>query len=383
MAVAWLGYVYIGYPVLLAIIGLMRRFRPASRDDFLPAVSVLVSARNEEKDIGWKIRETLNWDYPADRLELLVASDASEDRTDEIVRAIQDSRLKFVRMERRVGKNVALNHLAQVAKGEILFFTDANSHVPSSSLRRMVRYFADARVGCVTGAARTKQQEIMVSTSVGERSYWRYESRVQQLESKIGSVLICFGAIFCMRRSLFAPLHADLANDLELPIRVGSQGLSLIFEREAYAVEKAPGSPREEFNRRRRICSQGMLGFWRLRGSLKGLRAWQFLSRKLLRWLILVPMGIFFVSSAALYDQVVFKAFFAAQIVFCMLAFLGWLLAAFGRSSGRLVVLPFYFLLVNLAAFFGVIETILGRRYRVWEIAALTRGPDGNSARIS
>ena len=374
MAVAWLAYVYIGYPVLLGVIGLVRRFRPALQDDFLPAVSVLVSARNEEKDIGWKVRETLNWNYPADRLELLVASDASEDCTDEIVRGFQDSRLKFVRMEGRVGKNVALNRLARLATGDLLFFTDANSHIDRSCLRRMIRYFADPRVGCVTGKDLALKETAESAITLGEKSYWGYESLVQSLESRLGSVLICFGAIFCIRRNLFTPLQADLANDLELPLRIGGAGYALLFEPSACAIERATHSPTEEFSRRRRICGQGVLGFWRLRKSLRGLRAWQFFSRKLMRWLCLVPLVLLFVSCTALASYPIFSLLLSGQAVFYALALLGWLLASSGLEGSVIFAIPLYFVLVNLAAVVGIIEVLLGRRYQVWEVALLTRG---------
>src|SRR6516164_3161604 len=135
IGVLWIGYVYVAYPLILALLGKIQRVHPIIKDDFLPTVSVLISARNEEKDIGWKVTETLEWDYPRDRLEVLVASDASEDRTDEILLGIEDSRLKPVRMEHRGGKCVALNHLAQLAQGELLFFTDANAHIPARCLK--------------------------------------------------------------------------------------------------------------------------------------------------------------------------------------------------------------------------------------------------------
>lgn len=120
VGIAWLGYVYIGYPICLYLLGLRRVSASAEESDFHPRVSVLISARNEEQDIEWKIRETLNWDYPKDRLQVLVASDASEDRTDEIVRSISDPRVVFIRMERRGGKNIALNQLTALATGELL-----------------------------------------------------------------------------------------------------------------------------------------------------------------------------------------------------------------------------------------------------------------------
>ena len=195
IGVAWLGYVYVGYPLVLAVLALVRRVRPVMRDDFLPTVSVLIAAHNEERDIGWKVNETLGWDYPSERLEVLVASDASEDRTDEIVQAIKDSRLTLLRMEKRGGKNRALNRLVQRARGELLFFTDANAHIAAECLRRLVRHFADKRVGCVTGGTHFWQQDSAV-VGKGAGVYSDYESTIRHLESEIGSVLACDGAIF-------------------------------------------------------------------------------------------------------------------------------------------------------------------------------------------
>jgi len=113
----WLGYVWIGYPLVLEGLSLTRRFRSVTRDDYHPAVSVLIAARNEQKDIGWKLAQTLAWDYPADRLEVLVGSDASTDGTDEAIRSVRDSRLRFARNPERAGKIITLNRLARLAHG--------------------------------------------------------------------------------------------------------------------------------------------------------------------------------------------------------------------------------------------------------------------------
>lgn len=374
LGVLWLGYVYVGYPLSLRFLALVRRFRPQLQSDSLPSVSVLISARNEEKDIAWKIQETLNWDYPAELLDIFIASDASEDRTDEIVQSFADPRVKLVRLERRAGKNEALNRLAKLATGEIFFFTDANSHIGPSCLRRMVRHFADPRVGCVTGADRTMKEEKESAIGVGEKSYWGYELELQRLESNLGSVLICFGAIFCIRRSLFAPLQPDLANDLELPIRIGSAGYALLFEPHAWATEKATHSPKEEFNRRRRICGQGLLGFWRLRGTLTGLRAWQFVTRKFLRWMACLPLLFILIGTLGLVSHPTFAAIFIVQLALYLLATLGWVLNTRNSRQSGLFALPFYFVLVNTAAMLGLLDACRGRRYSVWEVASLTRG---------
>lgn len=366
-------YVYVGYPIALRLIGLWKHFDIESRDNFLPGLSVLISARNEEKDIAWKIAETLNWNYPKDRLELLVASDASDDGTDEIIRQVNDPRLKYVRLERRVGKNEALNRLAQIATGEFFFFTDANSHISPDCARRLVRHFADNRVGCVTGTDCTMREETKSVIGIGEKRYFSYETQLQKLESTLGSVLICFGAIFCIRKSLFSSLQPDLANDLELPIRIGGAGHAVLFEPEAVATENPTSSPKEEFNRRRRICAQGILGLWKLRNCLHGLRAWQFISRKFLRWTAFFPLMLVLISSAVLAFNPIFRSLLIAQAAFYGLAFAGWVLAAIGRRAGGIFALPFYFVLVNAAALAGLIEACLGRRYNVWEVASLTR----------
>ncbi|MGB7439340.1 MAG: glycosyltransferase [Candidatus Acidiferrum sp.] len=372
-AIAWLVYVYLGYPLLLAVLSLFRRTSLFTSEEYLAKVSVLIAARNEEKDIGWKIRQTLAWDYPADLIEILVASDASEDRTDVIVQSIRDPRVRFIRLSTRAGKNTALNHLANIATGDLLMFTDANTGISGTSLRSMVRHFADPRVGCVTGWEGTAQSDVQTLDVAGQASL-DYESSINALESRLGSVLICDGSIFCIRRNLFRQLDPDLANDLELPLWVAHNGYKLLYEPNARSTEKPTSSPAEEFHRRRRICAQGVLGMWKLKGLLHGLRAWQFLSRKFLRWLTLVPMLLILVASVALRGNPRFQLLIAFEAAFCLLALCGWLAALTGTRSPRLTSLPFFFLLLNLAALIGLFEACFGRRFAIWDVPALSRG---------
>ncbi|HKS81026.1 MAG TPA: glycosyltransferase family 2 protein [Candidatus Acidoferrales bacterium] len=370
----WLGYVYIGYPALLWLLGFARRFEPALKEDFLPSVTVLISARNEAKDIGWKVRETLAWDYPGEKLKILVASDASDDGTDEILEAIRDPRFTSIRLEGRSGKNAALNRLASLATTDLLFFTDANTHIDAGCLRRMTRYFADPSVGCVTGVEVPEPAREQASIGAGSNTYLGYESFLNRLESRIGSVLVCDGSIFCLRRALYVPSVPELANDLELPIHVGAANAKVLFDPQARSSEHATSSAREEFDRRRRICGQGFLGMWKLRGSLRGLRLWQFVTRKALRWLTLIPLMAILFASGALIRQPFFAATFITELLFLGLGFLGWTLALAGRDGGRLFSLPFYFMLSYIGAITGLIETCMGRRFHVWESPALSRG---------
>jgi cellulose synthase/poly-beta-1,6-N-acetylglucosamine synthase-like glycosyltransferase len=375
LSLLWLVYVYGGYAIALLIVS---RFRGASvgfSDATNPSVSVLIAARNEAADIGWKVAETLAWAYPADKLEILVASDASEDSTDAIVRRFGDPRVSLLRMGRRGGKGRALNQLAKLAKGEILFFTDANTHIEPHTLRLMTRHFADSRVGCVTGYTRHVEGGDPALTN-GAGAYESYESILKHLESRIGSVLACDGAIFCMRASLYHPLSPDLANDLELPMRAAASGNWIIQEPAAFAFERDTSSPLEEFNRRRRMSAQGMLAMFRIRGAFRGLRGWQFVSHKLLRWLLLIPMTMLLVASVArIAETRFFAALFGLQIAFYACAGTGFARTLAARPVPRFCAVPFYIVLGMVASLVGVAECCGGRRFDVWEIPTLSRSP--------
>ena len=372
-SVSLIVYTYAGYPILLWVLGRFKHVRPQKRDAYVPSVSVLISARNEAQDIGWKVAETLAWDYPADRLEVLVASDASEDRTDEIVRGIGDPRVTLARMEKRSGKGRALNHLAEVAHGELLFFTDANAHIAPHVLRRMTAYFADQRVGCVTGWTRPLTEDRQ-AIGTGASAFLSFESIIYRLESSLGSVLACDGAIFCIRSSSYCPVSPELANDLELPLRICQAGLWTLHEPHAVVRELDTTSPREEFARRRRICAQGVLAMWRLREALWGFRGWQFISHKLLRYLTLVPLALALSASIALRSELLFAVLLAIQAVFYALVVYGYAATRLHWKLASFLAAPFYIVFGSIGAVFGIADACRGRRFDVWDIPAESRG---------
>lgn len=374
-SVVWLGYVWIGYPLVLEALSLTRRIGFITADDYYPTVSVLIAARNERQDIGWKLAQTLAWDYPADRLEVLVGSDASTDGTDEGIRSVRDSRLRFVRNRERIGKNLTLNRLAGLAHGDLLFFTDANTHIGPQCLKTMVRHFADPRVGCVTGMECNLTGPQTSTITTGSNAYLEYESAIDTLESNLGSVLVCDGSIYCLRSALFTDLDPDLANDLEHPVRVGGAGAAIIYEPGARSLERCTSSALEEFARRRRIAAQGALGMWRLRHQLRGLRLWQFASRKFLRWLTPLPLGIALVTSFLLRREHLFATLFAVQIALYTVALIGVWEQGTSRMN-RLMRLPFIFLLANIAVFLGVLDACRRKTFATWNIAELSRGPN-------
>jgi cellulose synthase/poly-beta-1,6-N-acetylglucosamine synthase-like glycosyltransferase len=373
--VLWLVYVYAGYLVCLALVASIKRVRLATRECSAPSVSVLIAARNEEKDILWKIAETLAWNYPPAKLEVLIASDASDDRTDELVQSIKDPRVNFIRMDQRGGKGRALNRLAQMAQGDLLFFTDANAHIGPDSLRLMTRHFSDPRVGCVTGDSRAIRERDDTTVASGASVYWGYESLIKHLENRLGAVLVCDGAIFCMRRSLYVAVSPELANDLELPLRVAHAGYRVLHEPLALVFERETTSPWQEFARRRRMCAQGFLGMLRLWSTFTFLRAWMFASHKLLRWLTLIPMLMILASCITLSSGLLFfSGALVAQIVFYGLAGIGFVCAANGQATPRVISVPFYVVLGVAGALVGVAQAATGKRFDVWEIPTLSRG---------
>jgi len=236
-----------------------------------------------------------------------------------------------------------------------------------------VRHFADSRVGCVTGMECNVAGPASSTMTSGSNAYLEYESALDALESKLGSVLVCDGSVYCLRRALFTDLDPDLANDLEHPVRVGGAGAAILYEPQARSLERCSSSAREEFARRRRIAAQGALGMWRLRHELRGLRLWQFVSRKFLRWLSLLPLAAALVASFHLRGEHLFALLFAVQIAFYTMALLGVWQHNKSRLNG-LLRLPFVFLLANTAVFFGFLDACRRKTFATWSIAELSRG---------
>jgi cellulose synthase/poly-beta-1,6-N-acetylglucosamine synthase-like glycosyltransferase len=262
-----------------------------------------------------------------------------------------------------------------MARGELLFFTDANAHIGPESLRLMVKHFSDQQVGCVTGDSRSMSEVDDTTLASGSGVYWGYECLIKHLEDRLGAVLVCDGAIFCMRRSLYVPASPELANDLELPLRVARAGYWVRHEPQALVFERETTSPWQEFARRRRMCAQGFLGMLRLWPTFTFLRAWMFLSHKFLRWLTLIPMLMILISSISLSNGPgFFTAVLVAQVAFYGLAGIGFLCAVSDRAAPRVISVPFYVVLGVAGALAGVMQAATGKRFDVWDIPTLSRG---------
>lgn len=360
------GYVYFIYPMLLTRLS---RFigRHYIRNEIAPPVSIVISAFNEERTIAQKIENTLSLDYPRELVEIIVGSDGSTDRTGEIVRSYEDKGVRLLAFPENRGKTMVQNDCVSQASHEIVVFMDAASMCEKCSLKKLVANFADSRVGAVAGrVVFTRESKNLTTESQGV--YWRYEQILKKAESSLGSLVGVDGPLYAIRKSLYTDLDQDMMSDFISPLLVISSGSSVVYEPEAVTYEEATTSTADEFNTRRRIVTRGFTGISRhlelLNPAGKPMLAWQILSHKILRWLV----GFYYVGMLV-------SSMLLAGRRFYLLAFSG-LAAVLGLSlygmkardsASRWYTVPYYFVLVNLAAMFGAADYLRGRRVISWK----------------
>jgi cellulose synthase/poly-beta-1,6-N-acetylglucosamine synthase-like glycosyltransferase len=370
------AYVYIGYPLLLwlDVFGRAtqrrdahfdRRFIGGSGD--VPLVSVIVAAHNEEVAIEAKILNLLASDFPRERLEILIGSDGSSDRTEEIVRRHRQDGAGLISFPKQQGKSAMQNGLVTAASGEILVFTDADCVSDSAALRLLVENFADPQVGLVTGAPRYANAG-ETSITENESTYLGYESWIRQEESRRGLLAMASGSLFAMRRSLWRPLDRNLGDDFELPLRTALSGMRNVLERRAVTVTRlSQNSAVSMFGLKSRIVSKDFKALMVYRAILNpfshGSIALGLWSHKLLRWLApYFLLGIFF--SSAFLHSAFYRGLFLLQAAFGILAVLGFFV------RGPALVFPWSaptsFCVVNLAALVGVWRSLTGRASGRW-----------------
>jgi cellulose synthase/poly-beta-1,6-N-acetylglucosamine synthase-like glycosyltransferase len=370
LALGAMGYVFVGYPLLVLLLSRMVRKSPMPQTDDLPTVSLIVSAYNEEKIIGEKLYNCLALRYPREKLEIIVISDASSDGTDLIVNRYLDEGVVLKRMPTRGGKTAGLNAVVPFVNSDIVVFSDANALYAPDAIHNLVRNFADPSIGCVTGDSRYTHLEASYVGS-SENTYWDYERSLKMGESALGSMVGADGAIFAIRRHLYWPLRAEDINDFVIPLQIVSQGYRCVFEPEAICYENAVVHFEEEFRRKVRVVNRSWNGLFRVKELLNPLRygwfALQVISHKLLRWLTPLFLGALLVSSMLLVSTHWFYAGCAiGQVGFYALACLGVLLERWNIHN-RWLSFPCYFLLMNVASIVGVCKYLRGQKINIWE----------------
>lgn len=364
LAAGLLIFHYIGYPLLMALLSKLKKTRPLPEQGELPPLTMIISVYNEEDVIRERLENCLTLDYPRDKLRIFVVSDGSTDGTHGIVEEYSQHGIELMVVPGRVGKTGTLNQVIPELADEIVVFTDANSMLRPDALKTLVRHFADPKVGAVCG-------ELQLTGDAGaEGAYWRYEKAIKEFESKVSTLTVANGALYALRKSLHRPMNPQAANDFQHPIQVALQGYTSIYEPHAVAVETASGDEAVEAKRRVRIISRGWKGLSSNLRVLNPFRAgfftFQFIARKLLRWLGPIFMAIALGANIALVNRSLFyRATLVVQAVFYGLALLGWILNKF-KLRFIPAYLPYYFCLINWAALKGLFRFLTGADSAVW-----------------
>jgi len=368
--VAYLVYVYAGFPLLVVLRGRLRP-RDYVRERIEPKVSVVMAAHNEADVIEEKVRSVLELDYPPERLEVVIASDGSNDGTDEIVRRCANGRVRLLELG-RVGKAAALNAAVDAADGDVLVFTDANSILGEEAVRELVSPLADPRVGGVAGNQVYLSPTSGDSSVVGEQSYWNFDRTLKQAQSAAGSVTGATGALYAIRRGLFRPVRGDVNDDLLTSLRVIAQGYRLVFAPRAIAYEHVVETASQTFSRRVRVMARGLRCVVVMRELLDPIRygffAIQLLSHKLLLRTAVIPILLLVAWNAVLWDDGWFyRAALIAQLCFYGLGALGIAFADRPVAKWKPFALPAYFVLVNAAAAKAIWQLFRGEKHERWE----------------
>ncbi len=366
--VSLIVYVYAGYPLLVLLGGKMWS-RPVRKGTIEPMVTIIIPAYNEERHIGKTIANKLALDYPVDRLEILVVSDGSTDRTDSIVKAYEDRGVILLRQEPRAGKTAGLNAALKRARGEIVFFSDANSLHHPQALRAVVANFSDPSVGYVTGKMLYANPDGSVIGD-GCSAYMKYENLLRLWETRIGSVVGVDGGVDAVRRALYVPMGADQLPDFVLPLTVIDQGYRVVYEPEALLYEDALNDAGDEYRMRVRVSLRALWALWDMRRLfLPGkdlVYSWQLWSHKILRYLCFAFLLGAFLANAALVPQGPwFGAAFGVQGVFYCGAVASPFLERRGKGN-RLCYWAYYFCIINIAAAHAFLKFLLRKKVVVW-----------------
>ena len=369
LAVAALIYTYVGYALLLLVLSRLRGIKILT-GSCTPSVTIIITAYNEERDLAAKLNNTLALDYPKDKLEIIVASDCSSDATDSIAAFFAGQGVRLHQQTQRLGKTAAQNAAVELATGEIILFSDATTLYRSDVLKTIVENFADPSVGCVAG------QLIYVDPSNsgigrGAVSYWSYEVFLKRHESQVRSLIGVSGCLYAVRRSAYVPLYNEACSDFIIATKMVEQGLRAVYEPRAICEEETNRRGDKEFAMRVRVITQTYNDLWRHRHMLNpwraGIYALQLLSHKVMRYLVPVFLLLILFSSLLLAPRsTFFFVILLAQLACYLFAVAGYFLERLGLRV-KLLALPHYFVLANLAAAVAFYKFLRGERYAKWE----------------
>ena len=373
LSLALLLYTYAGYPLLLWVAGRIRRPHPTAEQEAIdwPLVSISISAYNEEAQIRELIKSLLALDYPRERLQVLIISDGSTDRTDAIVAEYADEGIELHRMTVRGGKTKAENAASELLRGEIVVNTDASTRILPGSLKPLVAAMRDPTVGCASG------RDVSVGTegadaNRGESGYVGYEMTVRDLETRVSGIIGASGCFYAIRARLHSlPLPGTLSRDFASALHAREHGYRAVSVSEALCLVPRGQSLRKEYRRKVRTIARGMRTLWYKRRLMNPLRegvfAWMLVSHKVCRWMLpwaalAALLALLALAPAYLWARIAV----GLALVVMALGAVGWLLSD-RAGVPKLFAAPAFLIAGNLAAAHALLRVLAGGEDALWE----------------
>lgn len=366
LSIIFILYAYMGYPLLLILLSKIRN-RPVTKGNIVSNVSFIITAYNEEKRIREKIEDTLKQDYPKDRIEIIIASDCSDDSTDKIVKSYESQGVRLVSATERLGKEATQKLAIDTAKGEILVFSDVATMLSSNGVKNIVRNFNDPTVGCVSSVDRFVDPDGQIS---GEGAYVKYEMLLRNLEMKVNSLVGLSGSFFAARKVVCQDWASDLQSDFNTLLNSIKIGLRGVSDSESIGYYKNIIDEKKEFDRKVRTVIRGISVFMKSLSLLNpfryGLFSWQLFSHKLCRWLVPFAMILVLVSNLFLIPHhEMYKYIMILQVLFYVTAFVSSIRKILPFKS--IMKIPFYFVMANLSILVAWYRYTKGERLITWE----------------
>ena len=376
-------YTYIGYGILLyAIIKIRRIFKIGQKEkyhpNYQPEVTLFIAAYNEKDFVDAKMKNTMELEYPKEKLNIIWVTDGSDDGTPDLLKKYNEATVHH--LPERNGKIGAMNRGMKFVKTPIVIFSDANTMLGKESIKRIVSLFGNPKVGCVSGEKRIINKESDAASGAGEGLYWKYESALKKWDAELYSVVGAAGELFAIRTELYRHMEQDtLLDDFVISLRVAQDGYTIQYDPDAYAIETASANVKEELKRKIRISAGGIQAIVRLRSLLNifkyGTLSFQYISHRVLRWtltplclIMLIPVSFLLAFNEGIFSFGLYATFFWLHFIFYIAALTGWFLE---NRSTRIKVLfvPYYFFIMNLSVVLGFFRYIKKSQTVNWERA--------------
>jgi len=377
---AFVLYEYIGYAILLFILVFLKKLFISNKIESnaeLPDVTLFVTAYNEKDYIEQKIENGFLLNYPKDKIHFLWVTDGSDDGTPELLSKYKE--IEVLHNAERAGKINAMNRGMKYVKTPIVVFCDANTLLSEDSVIEIVNAFKNPKVGCVAGEKKIMNKDTDTAAGSGEGIYWKYESLLKKLDSELHTTVGAAGELFAIRTELFNDVEPDtLLDDFILSMRIAINGYKIKYVPKAYATEKSSANVKEELKRKIRIAAGAIQSFFRLTKALNPFHdfwlAFQFFSHKVIRWLItpfILPFVLLFNVHIVVFSynlNILYLIILLLQIIFYMLAFVGWAIQN-SKIKLKLAFVPYYIFMMNYASWLGLFRYLSGKQSVNWERA--------------